>query len=396
MRGINRLSARKVEVEKRPGLYADGLGLYLQVRSTGAKSWIFRYRVNGRLRDMGLGSYFAVSLAEARERAAKCRNMRANGLDPIEEKRAGAAERKAAAAREQTFRQCANAYIAAHRAGWKNAKHADQWAATLETYAHPVIGDILVSRVDTALVLRVLEPIWTARTETATRLRGRIESVLDWARVRGHRTGDNPARWRGHLDHMLPKRSKVSPVRHHAALPIDEIPRFMSALREQAGVSARALEFAILTATRTSETLGATWEEIDLAQAVWIVPAKRMKGGREHRVPLSRSTLRILSEMRQTPGGGDYVFPGARAGRGLSNMALLAVLKRMGRTGVTTHGFRSTFRDWASERTQFPHEVAEMALAHAVADKVEKAYRRGDLFDKRRALAAAWDDFCTE
>jgi integrase len=393
MRGLKRLTARKVELEKKAGLYADGLGLYLQVGTGGAKSWIYRYRVDGRLRDMGLGSCHAVSLAEARERAAECRKVRAHGVDPIDKKRAAAAEQKKAQAKAMTFKACSGAYIEAHRSGWKNAKHAAQWSATLETYAYPVLGDLAVDTIDTALILKVLEPIWITRTETASRVRGRIESVLDWARVRGHREGENPARWRGHLDHLLPKRNKIATVKHHAALPIDDVPPFMVELRTQDGVAARALEFAILTATRTSETIGATWAEIDLNKRLWTIPPDRMKAGKEHRVPLSTGALRVLEEMSKLPRG-VHVFPGARRDKGLSNMALLAVLRRMGRGGLTTHGFRSTFRDWAAERTHFAHEVAEMALAHTVSNKVEAAYRRGDLFEKRRALNEEWSCFC--
>lgn len=388
-----RLTAVKVGKEKKPGYYADGLGLYLQVRQGGAKSWIFRYRVEGKLRDMGLGSVHAVSLVEARERAETCRSLRANGIDPIDRRLAEKAAKRTEAAKSMTFQQCAVAYIDAHKAGWKNAKHAAQWSATLETYAYPLLGQVGVAAIDTGLLLKVLEPIWNTKTETATRLRGRIESVLDWARVRGHRSGENPACWRGHLDHLLPRRSKVAAVKHHAALPYAEMARFFAQLNAEAGVSARALEFCILTATRTGETLGARWDEIDTKERVWIIPAGRMKGGREHRIPLAQRAMSILTEM-QALRISEFVFPGGRAKSPLSSMALLMLLRRMKCEAITAHGFRSTFRDWAAERTAFPHEVAEMALAHAVSNRVEAAYRRGDLFEKRVQLAEAWANFC--
>ena len=390
---MKRLTALKVEREKRPGLYSDGLGLYLQVRGGEAKSWIFRYRVGKKLRDMGLGSVNAVSLAEARERAGRCRNLRANGIDPIEHRRGEEAAQRADAARAVSFEQCATQFVEAHKAGWKNAKHAAQWTATLKTYAYPVFGSLSVASVDTPLVLKVLEPIWNDKTETATRVRGRIESVLDWARVRGYRQGENPARWRGHLDHLLPKRSKVAAVKHHAALPYLDIPAFMESLRAEASVAARAMELCILTAARTSEVIGARWDEIDIKAKLWTIPPQRMKAGREHRVPLAARALTILRQA-QKDSEAEFVFPGGKANKPLSSMALLMLLRRMKRDDFTVHGFRSTFRDWAAEQTKFPAEVAEMALAHAVADKVEAAYRRGDLFEKRRLLATAWATFC--
>ena len=387
------LTALRVGKEKKPGLYSDGLGLYLQVRAGGAKSWIFRYRTNGKLRDMGLGSATAVSLSQAREKAAACRSLRANGIDPIDTKREESAKSRAESSRAMTFEQCAVAYIEAHRTGWKNAKHAAQWTATLATYAYPVFGTEPVAAIDTSMVLKVLEPIWNTKTETASRLRGRIESVLDWARVREFRHGENPAHWRGHLDHLLPKRSKVAAVKHHAALPYDQVPAFMASLRAEVGVAARALEFCILTASRTGEVLGARWSEIDIKAKVWTVPPERMKARREHRVPLSDRAMMILRQMRELPRD-EFVFPGGKEKRPLSGMAFLMLLRRMKRDDLTAHGFRSTFRDWAAERTSFPREVAEMALAHTISDKVEAAYRRGDLFEKRRRLAEAWAAFC--
>jgi integrase len=408
-----RLTALKVtRAVTTPGMYADGDGLYLQVTRGGA-SWVFRYMLKGRSREMGLGPLALYGLQEARAKALDMRRLRHEGIDPIEARRAAQAQARLDAARAITFKQCAEAFIKAHRAGWRNAKHAAQWEATLATYAEPIIGALPVQGVDTALVMKVLEQevddapnraagaLWTVRPETASRLRGRIEAILDWGRVRGHRAGENPARWRGHLDKLLPTRAKVHKVEHHAALPYDQLAGFMARLREQDGIAARALEFAILTAARTGEVIGARWCEIDTIGKVWTLPTQRMKADREHRVPLSDRALAILQEMaplRQSIDGreGDgFVFPGGRRGRALSNMAFLMLLRRLNRGDLTAHGFRSTFRDWAAERTTFPSEVAEMALAHAVGDKVEAANRRGDLFERRRRMMTAWATFCT-
>lgn len=334
-----------------------------------------------------------IGLADARRLAEACRRQRLAGLDPIESRRAERDRGRLEAAEALTFRACAESYIAAHRAGWRNAKHAAQGTATLDTYAFPVVGDLPVQAVDTGMVVRMLEPIWTSRTETASRLRGRIEAVLDWAATRGHRQGENPARWRGHLENLLPARTLVRKVRHHAALPYPEVGAFMSELKRQEGTAALALRFLILTASRTGEVLGARWNEIDPAARIWTVPAERMKGHREHRVPLSDPALDVLRQVRELSGG-DFVFPGGRAGRPLSNMAMLTLLRRMKRSDLTAHGFRSTFRDWAAEHTEFSREVAEAALAHTIADKVEAAYRRGDLFAKRRLLMDAWARQC--
>ncbi len=393
MSGSEKLSAIAVQrLAKKPGMYGDGKGLYLRVTGPSARSWAFRYMRDRKAHELGLGPYPDISLAEARKRATETRQLLATGKDPLAEKAALKAALAAEVAKAVTFKHAALRYIEAHKAGWKNAKHAAQWQATLETYAFPVIGQTPVQSVDTGLILNVLEPIWTAKTETASRLRGRIESVLDWARVRGHREGDNPARWRGHLDQLLAAPSKVQRVQHHAALPYAELPKFMSALRKQDSVSARALEFAILTAARTGEVLGANWSEIDLGEKVWTVPVERMKAGREHRVPLSARAVEVLTGLHAAKSS-EFVFAGP-GGRPLSNMALLMLLRRMGRGDLTAHGFRSTFRDWCAERTSFPAEVAEMALAHSVGDKVEAAYRRGNLFIKRRELMDAWASEC--
>jgi integrase len=394
------LSAQGVQKAK-PGRYGDGAGLYLLVRAPDAKFWVFRYTRFGRMREMGLGpatGKTAVLLADARKRALALYNLVRDGVDPLDQRRAARTAQRVDAAKADaatmTFRQCADAYIEAHRAGWKNAKHEAQWPATLKTYAYPVMGTLPVATVDTALVLKVLQPIWATKTETAGRVRARIEAVLDWAKVAGYRDGDNPAVWKGNLAALLPKRGKVHKVRHHAALPYAEIGEFMTALRGHEGVPARVLEFAILTAARTGEAIGARWEEIDLDGKMWTVPAERIKAGKEHRVPLGARAVEIIKAQR----GRDpvYVFPGRKRGKPLSNMAMLKVLERMWRSDITTHGFRSSFRDWAAERTNYPSEVAEMALAHKVGDKVEAAYRRGDMFEKRRWLADEWAKFCAQ
>jgi integrase len=388
-RTLNRLKPLQVTKLKEPGMYPDGGGLYLQVTSPTAKSWVFRYAVDGRERYCGLGPVNAISIDRARNEARKCREMRFDGIDPIEARNAERQARKLEAAKAMTFDECAAAFIAAHESGWSNAVHRRQWRNTLRDHVSPVLGKLPVSSIDTGLVMKVIEPLWREIPETAKRLRGRIESVLDWATVRGYRTGDNPARWKGHLDHLLPATDKVRKVKHHAALPYAELPAFMASLREQEGLGARCLEFVVLTASRTGEALGARWDEIK--DGVWTVPADRMKAGKEHRIPLSKAALAILDQM---PKGGDFIFPGAVEGRGLSHDALQRVLLRMRRDDLTVHGFRSTFRDWAAERTSYPNHIVEKALAHTVADKVEAAYRRGDLFEKRRRLMAEWARYC--
>src|SRR6516225_894352 len=395
MRTIGRLTALKVDKAKRAGMYADGGGLYLRVTHSGTKNWVFRFMLNGRPRWMGVGPLHTIGLAEARNRAAGFRLQRHDGIDPIERRRAERLEARFDAAKAMSFKECAVMYIAGHRAGWRNPKHAAQWQATLAMYAEPVIGGLSVQRIDTALVLKVLEPIWTEKPETAGRVRGRIESILDWAKVRGYRVGENPARWRGHLDKLLPARGKVRKVEHHAALPYAELPGFLIALREQEGIAARALEFTALTAARTGETIFARWSELNLLDKTWTVPAERMKARREHRVPLSARALAILEEMQAHRHGDErFVFPGGKAGKPLSNMAFLMLLRRMKRDDLTAHGFRATFKTWASERTSFQNEIVEAALAHVVGSKVEQAYRRGDMFEKRRRLMSSWAQFC--
>jgi integrase len=392
-RTLNRLSTLKVSRAKSKGLIADGGGLYLRVTEAGTKSWIFRYGEGGRLRDMGLGPVHTITLAEARALATECRKLRLQGIDPIAKRHAQRATQRAAEAKAMTFVECAERYMASHEGAWRNATHRSQWVTTLRDYVYPVIGAHAVAAIGTAAVMKVLEPIWMTRTETASRVRGRIEAVLDWARARGYRDGENPARWRGHLDHLLPARAKVARVQHHPALPYAEIGAFMAKLRDDDSIPARALEFVTLTAARLGEVLGATWSEIDLANRVWIVPAARMKMGKEHRVPLSSAAIAVLKSM-QAIRHGELVFPGAKE-RPITRLAVLRVVKRLA-GDVTTHGLRSTFRDWAAEQTAFPAELAEMALAHSVGSTVEAAYRRSDLFDKRRKLMDAWAAFCAK
>ncbi|MFP3475303.1 tyrosine-type recombinase/integrase [Burkholderia ambifaria] len=392
-RAINKLNPLAVTKTTKPGLYADGGGLYLQITTAGVKSWLFRYMRNGKARGMGLGPVHTIGLADARARALDCRRQLLDGIDPIDSRNAERTAQGIAQTNAVTFQHCAEKYIEAHRASWKNAKHADQWTNTLTTYAYPVFESLAVSAIDTALVMKVLEPIWTTKTETASRVRGRIESILGWATVHGYRVGENPARLKGHLDKLLPKRSRVQKVEHHPALPYADLPDFMNELRAAEGTAARALEFLILTATRTNETIGATWQEFDLDEGVWIVPAERMKMRKEHRIPLSARAIALVRAQQKLKRG-DYVFPGARDKKPLSNMAMLQLLERMKRNDITVHGFRSTFRDWAGETTHYPREVCEAALAHGIKDKAEAAYARGDLFTKRAALMQDWDKHC--
>jgi integrase len=372
-------------------MIADGGGLYLQVAKGGAKSWIFRFQVKGRRRDMGLGSVEKVSLSAARRKAKEALELVGEGIDPIDHRRAGAAAAAAELAKGVTFKQAAEAYIEHMRTGWRNAKHASQWSSTLEAYVYPTFGHLLVSTIDTALVCKVLDPIWRTKTETASRLRGRIESILDHAKVRGQRTGENPARWHGHLELTYPAKGEIAPVKHHSSLPYVDMPAFWPKLQVQDGMGARALEFAVLTAGRTGEVLGARWEEIDLDARVWRVPPERMKAGKEHTVPLSDPAIALLRKLAAVRAS-DLVFPGQAADRPLSSMAMQMTLRRM-KVDATPHGFRSTFRTWVAEQTNFPHEVAEAALAHTQDDKVVAAYQRGDFTKKRGALMAAWANY---
>jgi integrase len=350
---------------------------------------------------MGLGPYPDISLAEARTKALAHRKQRHDGIDPLAAKAAERQARRLSAAKGRTFREVAEDYIARNEVGWRNAKHRQQWRNTLATYVYPILGELPVATIDTGLVVQALDTIWLDKPETASRVRGRIETVLDAATVRGFRQGPNPAQWKGNLAHILPPRARVRKVAHHAALPFDELPAFLAALQERQGMAARALEFAILTAARTTEVLCAPWREVDVETKVWVIPNERMKAGREHRVPLSGAALAVLEKVRPLalmrngePDPATPVFSGARRALPMSNMTMLMLLRRMRRDDLTAHGFRSTFSDWAAECTAYPREVVEMALAHAVENKVEAAYRRGDLFEKRRQLMEAWATYC--
>jgi integrase len=390
-RRLGRLKAAQI-ARLGAGRYHDGGGLYLVVGAGAACSWIFRFRREGKLHDFGLGPTHTVSLATARQRAFECRAALYAGNNPVEARQTRRLDRVLAAAKTMTFAAAADRFIAAHAVSWRNGRTEPQWRQSLADHAFPVLGVLPVMAIDTGLVLRVLEPMWSETPETASRVRGRIESILDWATVRGYRQGENPARWKGHLDHLLPARGKVRRVEHHAALPYAEIGAFMAELRQQEGIAARALEFLILTAARSGEALGTRWDEFNLTERLWTIPGERMKSGREHRVPLSDAAIAIaeaIAGIRQ----GEFVFPGRSGDGTLGGKALRRVLADL-RDELSVHGFRSTFRDWAAEATICPREVAEMALAHAVGDAVERAYQRGDLFEKRRQLMQDWAQHC--
>jgi integrase len=378
-----------------PGLYADGGNLYLQVTVSGEsvnRSWILRFAINGKRREMGLGAIHTINLKDARAKAAELRKLIYEGRDPIAERDAQKAALAAATAKRVTFDYCATSYSRAHSPKW-SAKHAYQWSSAMTRFASPILGKLPVDVIDVGLVVKVLEPIWHERPETASRLRGGIESVLAWASVRGFRQGDNPARWTNHLEELLPSRRDILPVEHFAALAYREMPGLMARLRERNGVTERALEFLVLTASRSGEVLGAKWDEIDLAERVWAIPAERMKGRREHRVPLCARTVAILDDMKLCRRNG-FVFPSERR-ENLGESPMRELLKRLGYK-ATIHGMRSAFRDWAGEQTNFPREICEAALAHAVGNKVEQAYRRGDALGKRRRLMQAWADYCAK
>ncbi|RXG85355.1 tyrosine-type recombinase/integrase [Bradyrhizobium zhanjiangense] len=400
-RATNKLSVKFVERnDLEPGLYGDGNGLYLQVSNRNTKAWVFRFMINRVPRKMGLGEVSKVKLADARKKANAAHLLVVDGIDPIAERDARKAALAVERAKAMSFEECAKSYIEAHQSGWKSPKHAAQFESTLKTYAYPIIGKLPVGSIDDAHVMKILQPIWNTKTETASRVRGRIEKVLDRAKALKLRTGENPARWTGHLDQLLPAKSQVKPVRHHPALPYRELPKFMAKLRARDGISARALEYTILTAARTQDTIGATLPELDRKECTWTVPKERVKGKkgarkRDHVVPLSDAAFAVL-EALPTVEGNRFLFPGGNEGEGLSNMAMAEVLKEMGYEGseATVHGFRSTFKDWCSEQTAYPNEMSEMALAHTVSDKVEAAYRRGDMREKRRRLMDDWAAFC--
>ena len=371
----------------KPGKYSDGNGLYLNIRSSGTKSWIYRYQLNGKRKEIGLGSTKSISLKEARELAADSTKLRNKGGDP----KAHKAKLKTNSINTRTFEQCAVEYIKAHKLSWKNEKHANQWVNTLTQYAYPHIGHLPVDEIDNAAVMTVLTPIWRSKTETASRVRGRIESVLSWAIVKEYRPAPNPAIWRGNLEILLPKRSKIQKPKHHAALPHADSPKLMKQIRASKSVSARALEFTVLTACRTQESIGAKWDEIDLNKKIWTIPAERMKAGREHRVPLSTQALSLLDNLYRTNG---YLFPGLKKDKPISNMAMLKFLKKdLEYPSITVHGFRSSFREWVSEVSPYSAELGESALAHINSNKVEAAYQRSDLLKKREAMMQAWADY---
>ena len=392
---MGKLNALKVKSLARPGRYGDGKGLWLQVRGPEQKSWLFRFAVQGKQQQMGLGPVDVVSLAQAREAALDARKLLHAGINPLAEKKAKA-EPAAAPIKLKTFREVGALYLAAHESTWRNDKHRYQWRQTLDSYVYPEIGDMAVASVVTGDVLRVIQPLWTTKPETAARVRGRIETILDYAKALNWRQGDNPARWRGHMSSLLPARSKVRAVEHHAAMPWKELPLFMEILRGAGGTAAIALQFTILTACRTTEAIEAKWSEIDMEAGVWTVPAERMKANREHRVPLSAAAVTLLRSMLPSkPADRDgYVFLGGKKDSPLSNMAMTALLRRLGRGDLTVHGFRSSFRDWAAEATNHPREIAEAALAHTLKDKTEASYQRGDLLDKRRVMMADWAEYC--
>lgn len=385
------LSARAVAAIKTEGRHAVGgaAGLHLRV-SAGHRGWVLRIMVGEQRRDLGLGSFPEIGLAEAREKARQMHKLVREGVDPLSTKRAQRSTLVARRATEKNFDWCVDAFLQSKADEWKNAKHRQQWENTLKAYASPHLGRLLVQDIDLQHVLLCLEPIWKTKNETASRLRGRIESVLDWAAVRKYRTGENPARWKGHLDKVLAAPMKIQKVQHHRAVPIDAMAGFMVALRGRDGLAGRALEFTILTAARSGEVRGATWQEIDLSSEVWTVPGERMKAGRQHRVPLSPAAVDLL---RRLPGigAGNLIFPGMKD-QPLSDMSLTAVMRRM-KVDAVPHGFRSTFRDWAGDRTDYPRDLAELALAHILENKTEQAYRRGDALERRRDMMTAWAEF---
>jgi len=389
---VKQLKDLQIRRFTKPGAYPDGEGLYLQVRDSGAKDWFYRYEVAGKGRKRGLGSYPTISLERARDDALVCRQLRKQGIDPIEHYKEIELKKDLEKVKSTTFKECALTYIDTHKHGWRNEKHESQWRNTLETYAYPTIGDLPVQAIDVDLVMKVLEPIWFTKTETASRVRQRIENILDLATVRKLRQGDNPAQWRGRLDKLLPKRTKVQKPVHFAAMDYRDVPEYYRSLVTKDTIGSNALAFTILTATRNGEARAVTRSEID--NNVWIIPDTRMKAQREHRVPLSDEAIKIIKKMepfkRQTD---NLIFPGLSPGKPISEASLLKIVKQAHPT-LTVHGFRSSFRDWCAEQTSYPREVAEAALAHTLKDKTEAAYQRGDMFEKRRKLMDSWADYC--
>ncbi len=391
-RQINKLSDRGIKAEKKQGRYADGNGLYLQVSRSGSKSWLFRFMLDKTPREMGLGSTSTVTLSEARVEALECKKGLREGVDPIKARNERLERIKADNVGVLTFKKCAEEYLKAHSARWKSTRHAEIWKSSLKRFAYPSLGHLPVNTIERSQIMRALDPIWREKTETASRLRGRLENILDWATVQGLRKGENPARWKGHLDKLLPKPSELHKVKHFAALPYPEINSFMDKLREREANSAQALRLIILTATRSGEIRNAVWSEFDIKKALWTIPAERMKADKEHIIPLCAEAISIIQSQPRLSGN-DYLFSSPKSGKPLSDVVFKKLMERMKITGITTHGFRSTFRDWAAEKTSFPREVIENALAHQLKDKAEAAYFRSNLLDKRRDLMNKWADF---
>ena len=398
-RGIHKLTPdRAWKLSRKPGLYGDGGGLYLRVTPPSASSWVFRYMIDGVAQGMGLGPYPDVDLDTARGKAAEARRLKASGVNPLKQRESVRAAQRISEAKAITFRECATAYIDQRKTGkkrWKKDKQVGEWTATLNDYAMPLLGDLPVAAIDRNLIIRVLEPIWSTKHETARKVRGRVEAILDWAAAKEYRDGDNPARWKGPLGELLGIQGPEKAAQRHAMLPYAELPDFMEALRAQPGDAAQALQLVILNGSRTSEVIEMPFAEVDLDAGLWTIPGARMKSGREHRVPLTAPALHILRDRHKALKGFGHVFPGRAEGRPLSNMAMLKLLERMERSDLTVHGFRATFRTWAAECTSFPREVAEVALSHAVGSDLEQRYQRGDLFEKRRKLMDAWARYCT-
>jgi len=391
----NKLNAKQVANLTEVGKYSDGDGLYLLITKHNSKSWLFRYQMNGKRREMGLGGYPKTTLAAARTKARDAQEQIGAGIDPLTAKQASKAAQRAAQVKQKTFKQCANDYIALNEASWRNPKHRQQWHNTLKTYAFPIIGDLNVADIETAHITDILEPIWQSKTETATRLRGRLQRVLDYAKAKGLRDRENPARWDGHLKMMLPAPTKLKNVQHHAAMPYQDVPAFMETLGTNKSISSLALQFIILTACRSGEALGATWDEIDLRAKTWTIPAQRMKAGQEHAVPLSDWAIEILKALPKIDNN-PHLFAGNRHQRPISAAAVTQTLSKPTHKKATVHGFRSSFRDWAGEQTNFPRNDVERCLAHTVGDKVEAAYYRSNILEKRRKIMDTWAGYCSK
>jgi len=390
---INKLTDRGIRSQNKPGRYADGNGLYLQVGKSGAKSWIFRYMLDGKSREMGLGSIRMETLSQARDKAKQCKKLLRCGTDPIRDRQERVAVEKADNKEMLSFQKCTEGYLNVHSSSWRSARHAEIWHSSIKRFAYPIIGPIHVNKIERSHILNILDPIWREKTETATRLRGRLESILNWATVKEYRKGDNPARWRGYLDQLLPKPSEIHTVKHFPALPYRDVGAFMNKLKARQALSASALRLIILTACRSIEVREAEWCEFDLQNKTWTIPVGRMKMKKEHVIPLCKEALDIVKSIPRLSDS-EHLFTGPNSGKPMSDVVFKKLMERMGVTGITTHGFRSTFRDWAAEQTSFPREVIEACLAHQLKDKAEAAYFRSNLLDKRRTLMKKWSDYC--